>query len=206
MGTPDSDTIIYGCPQHHITVKGQVYERFYQDSCVWHDEQSAPEILASERAYRDAFLLAAREASQWPHLDTRAIDRAWQARRSARRAAEVRSPSADYFGITDRAERRRYRSVQIAYRLGHRVDFSWRRGWHHGLELLRQGWMPMIAAGVPDALVRVVIANWLSGVECWHTEGLAVAGVKNPPRPLWCLTPELEQALTRYAVTECSYR
>jgi len=47
--------------------------RFYEDGPTW---PQTPEQQQAERAYRDAFLLSAREAAHWKSIDKGAIDRA----------------------------------------------------------------------------------------------------------------------------------
>jgi hypothetical protein len=51
---------------------------------LYDDVPKSPEQQAAERADRDAFLTAAREAARWDKIDEHAIQKAWNQRRLAR--------------------------------------------------------------------------------------------------------------------------
>ena len=52
---------------------------FYNDGPDW---PTTPVLMEAERAYRDAFLVAAREVAGWDTPDLTSIDEAWTARRT----------------------------------------------------------------------------------------------------------------------------
>ncbi len=57
-----------------------------------------PLLQEAERAYRESYLAGAREVLTWDMPDPEVIDEAWQARKRARRAAEVFVPSSFMLG------------------------------------------------------------------------------------------------------------
>src|SRR5262245_47151733 len=85
------------------------HETFYEDSFEW---TTTPQRQSAERAYRRAFVKAAREAAKWAKVDNTVIDKAWKERRKVRETAEIRVPSAILFGDPSMD------SEQIVYRPG----------------------------------------------------------------------------------------
>jgi len=137
--------------------------RFYNDGPDW---PTTLELLAAERAYRDAFLAGAREAAQWPFPDIEAIEDARQARRRAREAAEVVVGS------------------QIVYRVGHEVDAARARGWHQALEIAAQVWERATDRGLSDErIASEVIGPWVANVARWAAKEIDPAKIVGPPRP-----------------------
>ncbi|HMO94387.1 MAG TPA: AAA family ATPase [Pirellulaceae bacterium] len=132
---------------------------FYDDGPDW---PTTDERQQAERAYRDAFLLSAREAAHWTSIDKDAIDRAWEERRHVRQQAEVLIPSAIYF------DEPHLESDQIVYRREHLIDASRTRGRVHGFEFVRQCWEALLDGGVDEhAIARQIIRPWLESVAEW---------------------------------------
>ena len=133
--------------------------RFYQDGPDW---PQTPEQQDAERAYRDTFLLSAREAAHWKSIDKGAIDRAWEERRCARLLAEVHVPSSQYFGIAG------LDSQQVVYKREHLVEASRTRGRVHGFEFVRQCWEALLDGGVDErSIANEIIQPWTESVSEW---------------------------------------
>ena len=133
--------------------------RFYDDGPDW---PRTPERQDAERAYRDAFLQSVREAARWTTIDHAAINAAWEERRRARKQAEVRVPSAKYFGNT------KLKSKQVAYKRDHLVEASRTRGRVHGFEFVRQCWEELDKAGVDQSRIAgEIIHPWIDSVADW---------------------------------------
>ena len=124
--------------------------RFYQDGVEWPD---TPEKQAAERAYRKAFLGAAREAARWQSLDKAAIDAAWAERKRARTLTEVLIPSTVLF------DRPGLESEQIIYHAGHEAEAARTRGRVHGFEFVRQCHDELLQAGVDERQIGPVIST-----------------------------------------------
>ena len=105
--------------QLRIEAGGQILDRGYNDGPDW---PMTPELLDAERAYRRAFLDAARIAAKWDEPDLEMIEDAWNERRSLRRAAEVEADGMIY------------------YKLGHVVPAADARGKVQAVENVVQGW------------------------------------------------------------------
>jgi hypothetical protein len=156
--------------------------RFYEDGVDW---AITPEKQAAERAYREAFRLAALEAATWPTPDADAIQQAWDERRQARANAEVLVPSAIYFNNP------RLDSDQIAYAAGHEVEASRTRGKVHALEIASQCWDELENDGIPDAAVGpLVLRPWSELVQEWAQAEIEPTRISTPPRPEGCIPVE----------------
>jgi AAA domain len=156
--------------------------RFYEDGPDW---PRTPVQQAAERAYREAFLAAAREAARWDKVDEAAIEAAWGERRKARKRAEVLIPSSVLLGDP------RLDSQQIIYVAGHEVDASRTRGRVHGFEFVRQCWDELVEAGVDSRKIRpVIIAPWVEHVAEWAAREIDPERISPPPRPDECLPQE----------------
>ncbi|MBX3416184.1 MAG: hypothetical protein KF851_01165 [Pirellulaceae bacterium] len=105
--------------------------RIYDDDSGW---PTTPESQVSEHAYREAFLLSAREAAHWTSNEKDAIDRAWEERRLVCQQAEVLTPSAPYFGDPSLL------GQQVVGRREHLVDASRTRIRVYCFEFVRQCW------------------------------------------------------------------
>lgn len=149
--------------------------RQYEDGPDW---PTTDERQNAERAYRDAFLLSAREAAHWTSIDKDAINRAWEERRRARRLAEVLIPSATYFGDP------RLPGQQVVYRRVHLVDASRTRGRVHGFEFVRQCWEALLEGGVEEqAIAPQIIRPWLESVAEWVATEIAPDRLDTPRLP-----------------------
>jgi hypothetical protein len=170
-----------------VTIKGQAYERFYDDG-AWYGRWPGDEAeaLCAELAFRAAFVETAHNIIKtWRCVDARAIEAAWRARERARHLAEVRVRSADYFGVTDRHERRRFRSKQIAYRLGHRVEASRTRAIHHAMVFVEQEWDEARKSGMAwEIFAPWALPAWVRNVDEWAARPLRLGYCSPPPRPL----------------------
>lgn len=148
---------------------------FYDDGPDW---PQTPEQQAAERAYRDSFLLSAREAAHWKSIDKDAIDRAWEERRRVRALAEVLVPSSEYFGIAD------LDSQQIVYRREHLVNASRTRGRVHGFEFVRQCWEALLDGGVDErCIAKEIIKPWIESVSEWVATEIAPDRLDTPRLP-----------------------
>ncbi|HAN99115.1 MAG TPA: hypothetical protein DCQ98_17535 [Planctomycetaceae bacterium] len=133
--------------------------RLYDDGPDW---PLTPERQAAERAYRDAFLLSARQAAHWKSIDQGAIDRAWEERRRVRARAEVLVPSSEVVGNPD------LDGHHVFYRREHLVEASRTRGRVHGFEFVRQCWQALIASGVEERSIGdEIIRPWIDSVVEW---------------------------------------
>lgn len=161
-------------------VDGQAYSRLYNDAG---DVPPQPEV---ERAYRDAFLAAAREAAAWDFPDVDAIQLAWQERREARRRAEVTVTSAQLFGDSSFDEFEPP-GTHIVYRPGHEVDAARTRGRVHAFEQAKWDWWDLADLGLDDEEIRrEFMRPWLDAVAAWAAGPLETGGP--PPRPLDAFT------------------
>jgi putative DNA primase/helicase len=149
--------------------------RFYQDGPDW---PQTPEQQDAERAYRDAFLLSAREAAHWKSIDKGAIDRAWEERRCARLLAEVHVPSSQYFGIAG------LDSQQVVYKREHLVEASRTRGRVHGFEFVRQCWQALLDGGVDErSIANEIIQPWIESVSDWVATEITADRLDTPRLP-----------------------
>jgi len=131
----------------------------------------------AERAFRDAFLAAAQEASEWDSPDFEAIDAAREARREARERAQVERNGLYY------------------YVPGHEIDAARTRGRHHGLVFVEQAWEhPLASDRLPFELPA-----WYTRVARWTAEPLTPGKYSCPPRPDdgWPVEPEPSPVKTR---------
>ncbi len=116
----------------------------------------------AERAYRDAFLEAVRDAARWTTIDHEVIRQAWAQRRRVRRQNEVLVPSAEYYG--DDA----LRGHQVAYKRHHVVPAARARGRVHGFEFVRQCWEELVVAGVDQSRIAgEIVQPWIENVVAW---------------------------------------
>ena len=149
--------------------------RFYQDGPDW---PQTPEQQDAERAYRDAFLLSAREAAHWTSIDQGAIDRAWEERRCTRLLAEVYVPSSQYFGIAG------LNSQQVVYKREHLVEASRTRGRVHGFEFVRQCWEALLDGGIDErCIAKEIIKPWIESVSEWVATEIAPDRLDTPRQP-----------------------
>ena len=92
-------------------INGESYDRFYNDTG---DLPTTPLLAEAERAFRDAFLVGAREASEWDFPNVDAVEAAREAREEARCQAEVLVTSGEAF---QRPFLRQVRPAGYAFRL-----------------------------------------------------------------------------------------
>ncbi|MEQ8784808.1 MAG: AAA family ATPase [Pirellulaceae bacterium] len=157
---------------HHVPPN---HVEFYNDTADWPQSQ---EQQAAERAYRDAFLVAAREAGQWERIDHVTLAKAWAERRQVRERAKILYPSAKMFGCPW------MQSDQIIYREGHELEAARTRGRVHGFEFVRQCWDELVKAGVEqDKIGPVIIRPWIEGVAKWVARDIDPERICPPPRP-----------------------
>ncbi|MCL4211250.1 MAG: AAA family ATPase [Phycisphaeraceae bacterium] len=154
-----------------VVAAGQRYARWYDDgpSSKRYDGSDPIEV---ERAFRAAFIDAAREVAAWGEPACDVVEAAWAVRREAYEGARVLVPSADYFGITDKGQRARYIGEQVVYRLGHAVVAARARGRHQAVAMTFDAWLRLSGRGLADEqIVEVLIPAWLAEVEAWATTG-----------------------------------
>lgn len=144
-----------------------------------------PEV---ERAFRDAFLAAAREAAAWDFPDVDAIEHAWQERREARRRAEMTVTSAQLFGDPS-FDGFEPPGTHVVYRPGHEVEAARTRGRVHAFERAKQDWWDLANLGFDDddEIRQVFMGPWLDAVAAWAS-GRLETGMP-PPRPLDAFSP-----------------
>jgi putative DNA primase/helicase len=148
-----------------------------------------PECEAeAERAYRDAFVAAAREASEWDFPDLEQIEAAWEARREVRRQATIEVPSSAYFNDPS-FDDFEVIGMQAVYRVGHEVPASRARGRVQAFELAKQDWWELDDLGLNDdeEIRRLFMRPWLEAVATWAAEKPDEGWP--PPRPLERFTP-----------------
>lgn len=161
--------------------------RLYQDAVEWPD---TPEKQVAERAYREAFLGAAREAARWQTFNEKAIDAAWAERKRARALAEVLIPSSVLF------DRPGLDSEQIIYHAGHEAEAARTRGRVHGFEFVRQCRDELLAAGVDERQIGpVIVVPWVEHVAEWVARDIDPERIAIPPRPDDRLTERQRQML-----------
>ncbi len=120
---------------------------------LYDDTGDVPPQAEVERAFRDAFLSAAREAAAWEFPDARAIERAWQERWEARRQAELTITSAQLFG--DAAfDEFDPPGTHVVYRPGHEVEAARTRGRAHAFEFAKRDWCHLADLGLDDDEIR----------------------------------------------------
>ncbi len=153
-------------------------QRFYRDGP---DEPNTPQLQTAERAYRDAFLAAAREAANWNEPDDAKLRKAWNERRYARRRAEESIDGAF-----------------VQYRPGHVVPASRERGRVHGFEFVAQCFDELKKAGVPTERIRPqVIVPWVEHVAQWAERRIEPNRIHIPPRPDDFLTERQRRMLEK---------
>ncbi len=125
-------------------------------------------LQEAERTYRESYLAGAREVVTWDMPDPESIDEAWQARKRARRSAEVFVPSSFMFGDPSMD------SEQIVYRVGHEIEASRTRGRCQALELAKDIWWRLGDVGfTDDEVLSQVMRPWLADVELWARRPIA---------------------------------
>ena len=169
-----------------VLIDGEQYASFYNDSPGWPHPDCARE---AERAFRDAFVAAAREAAEWDFPDVDAVEAAREAREEARRQAEVRVTSAQLFDDYDPP------GTHFVYRIGHEVEASRTRGRHHAMEICKRDWWELADLGFDDdeEVRRPFMRPWANAVETWAAED--PDGLWAPPRPIEQFTPAQWQAV-----------
>ena len=174
-----------------VTIDGEQYARFYNDSSGWPHPDCEKE---AERAYRDAFLAAAREASEWEFPDVDAVEAAKAAREQARRQAEVLVTSAQLFNDPSWDD---YDppGTHYVYRIGHEVEASRTRGRHQAMELAKQDWWELADLGLDDdaEIRRLFMKPWTHAVATWASGPIDSAWP--PSRPLDQFAPLQWQAI-----------
>lgn len=151
-------------------------DRFYRDGP---ERAATPEQALAERAYREAFLAAAREAAQWPALNLDAVRAAWHER----------------YRNFDRS-RLRVQPGQYVFAAGHEVEAARARGRVQALEAVCESWQELVGDQVPAEVVRAfVIEPWANAVDAWAKQQIDPARVRIPPFPTHLLTPDQRRAL-----------
>lgn len=177
----------------YIDVRGERYARWYEDGPpTW--PLSDQERVEAERAYRAAFLDAARQVTTWPQPDTDLVEDAWRSRIEARDAASIKVPSADYYCVTDPDRRNVFIGHQIVYRVGHSTEAARCRGRHQALAIAADEWRWLAERGVPAKRISAsLVPTWLTQVEAWAIESIDPQRIVVPPR-LFELMSEDEMA------------
>ena len=139
---------------------------------------TTPVLLEAERAYRSAYLAAAREVASWDTPHDASIEHAWRARREARRKAQVRVAYSKLFGDA------KLKGKRIVYRSGHEIEASRTRGRCHALELAAQVWRRLNDADVSDEeIAAATIRPWVTAVETWAATEIEPDNLSVPPGP-----------------------
>ncbi len=81
-------------PELLVTIDGKQYARDYNDGAGWPHPECERE---AECAFREAYLAAARKASEWDFPFVEEVEAAWEERCEARRQAQVLVTSAQLF-------------------------------------------------------------------------------------------------------------
>ena len=138
--------------------------RFYEDGPDW---PKTPMQIAAEKAYREAFYTAVREASRLDYDELEdAITAAWNDRRKTREAAEVHVPSYVYLELPDRRD---LDGDQIIYVAGHEPEAARARGRVQALEMAKEFYQEL--PDVPEEVVRAfVLKPWADRLEPWINE------------------------------------
>lgn len=138
---------------------GQAYCRSYNDT------GDVPPVPDVERAFRDAFLAAAREAAAWDFPDVDAVERAWQERREARQRAEVTVTSAQLIG-GPRFDEFEPPGTHVVYRQGHEVQAARTRGRVHAFEIAKWDGWDLADLGLDDdeEIRQAFMRPWLDAV------------------------------------------
>lgn len=167
--------------------------QFYNDS----GEPPRTALLQqAERAYRDAYLAAAREVVAWDMPDPEVIDEAWKERKRVRREAEVFVPSSFMFGDPS------LDSEQIVYRVGHEIEASRTRGRVQALELAKHYWWALGDVGFSNEdILNQVMRPWLADVEAWAKRPIVPDEWDVPTGPDDFLTAVQRQLLRGEPVT-----
>lgn len=176
-----------------VDVHGKRYARWYEDGPpTW--PLSDLERTEAERAYRAAFLDAARQVATRVKPDADAVENAWLARIAARDAASINVPSADYYGITDPERRDALIGHQIVYRVGHATEAARCRGRHQALAIAADEWRWLSERGEPASRITTsIIPSWLEQVEAWASDPIDPQRIVVPPR-LFDVVSESEMA------------
>ena len=167
-------------PEFLVTIDGKQYARFYNDGEGWPHPECERE---AERAFRDAYLAAAREVSEWDFPVIEEVEAAWEARQEARRQAEVLVTSAQLFNDPAYDD---YDppGTHFVYQIGHEVEASRARGRHHAMELCRRDWWELIDLNFEDDedIRGLFMRPWVEAVAAWANTPLD-SGL-TPPRPI----------------------
>jgi hypothetical protein len=158
-----------------MTLLPAIHEPFYRDGPTWPHE---PGRDAIERAYRDAFHVAAREAALWTKCDDGQVKAAWTERHKARKDGRIVLPDGVY-----------------GYEPSHEVEAARTRGRVQALEFARECREKLAKEQVPEEFVRsFVLKTWSQAVGHWALTPLALT-VCPPPHPLCELTEDQRRAL-----------
>jgi hypothetical protein len=173
-----------------------IHVREYEDGPEF---PKTPEQVAAERAYREAFYTAVRDASRLSFEELQdAITAAWNARRQAREQAEVYVPTYILYNMPDRPE---LDGDQIVYVAGHEPAAARARRRVQALEMCRQFYWEL--PEVPQEVVQAfVLKPWADRLEPWVNENTStlicpidlddVCG-KEQRAVLECFTPYVEK-------------
>jgi hypothetical protein len=168
-----------------VTIDGVQYARHYNDGPDWPHPDCEWE---AERAFRDAFVAAAREVAEWAFPDADQIEAAWEARRKIRDKASVVVTSAELFN-DPKWDEYDPPGTHFVYRIGHEVEASRARGKHHAMEICRQDWRELASLGFGDneEIRHLFNRPWLDAVVTWADEPIDSGWA--PPRPLDQFSP-----------------
>ncbi len=173
-----------------------IHVRQYEDGPGF---PKTPEQVAAERAYREAFYTAVREALRLSFEELQdAITAAWNARRQTREQAEVHVPTYILYNMPDRPE---LDGDQIVHVAGHEPAAARARGRVQALEMCREFYWEL--PEVPQEVMQeFVLKPWVERLEPWVNEnistivcpiGLADVCGKEQRAVLECFTPHVEK-------------
>ena len=185
-----------------VSIDGEQYARHYNDSPGWPHPDCEWE---AERAFRDAFVAAAREAAEWNFPDMDQIEGAWEARREARRKAEVLVTSAQLFN-DPKWDEYDPPGTHYVYRIGHEVEASRTRGRHHAMEFCKRDWWELADLGFDDdeEIRRLFMRPWVNATIAWASEPIDSGW--GPPRPLDHYSPvQWHAVLSKQKGVECVF-
>lgn len=169
----------------HVTGYIPPHDSCYNDGP---DFPTSPLLQQAEQAYREAYLLAVREAVRWSVFSKRILRAAWDERERVREQAEIWVPSALLLGDP------LMESEQIVYRKGHEIAASRARGRVQAFEMIEQTQSKLFEAGYRGVTIRErVIKPWREyRIEPWAVTPIDPMKLDMPRWPM--------EWLQRYAI------